>query len=221
MNHKLETLEVVTGTSPVAAVIWLHGLGADGSDFVPIVEQLNLPVATRFVFPHAPVRAVTINGGARMRAWYDILSMERTDVEDESGIRESAAAVAALIDAQVDAGIKAEQIFVAGFSQGGAIALFAGLRFPKPLAGILALSTYLPMPWTLEKERSTSNVAIPILMAHGSYDPVLPEALGKSSRQQLEAAGYAVEWQSYPMAHSVCNEEIIAIDRWFSSRLAV
>ena len=220
MNVELETLEVATGDAPEASIIWLHGLGADGNDFAPIVPQLRLPCDVRFVFPHAPIRAVTINNGVRMRAWYDVLSLERTDIEDESGIRDSASAVAALIDAERTRGIASTRIFVAGFSQGGAIALHQGLRHPERLAGILALSTYLPLGWTLDEERHSVNEGIPIFMAHGALDNVLPMSLGEVSRDALAQRGYNVEWQSYPMPHSVCPEEIADIGRWFTERLS-
>lgn len=220
MGAGLETIEIATGDAPEASIIWLHGLGADGNDFAPIAPQLGLPCDVRFVFPHAPIRAVTINNGARMRAWYDVLSLARTDIEDEAGIRESAAAVAALIDAERDRGIASERIFLAGFSQGGAIALHQGLRHPEPLAGILALSTYLPLSWTLDDEKHAANQNTPIFMAHGSVDNVLPEKLGLVSREALLQRGYGVEWQSYPMPHSVCPEEIADISRWLRTRLS-
>ena len=216
----LETVEITTGEPPAASVIWLHGLGADGHDFEPIAQELTLPVATRFIFPHAPVRAVTINLGAHMRAWYDILSLQRTDLEDEEGIAASAAAIDALIDAEVERGIPSERIVIAGFSQGGAIALHVALRRPSPLAGVLALSAYLPLATTLQLEKSPANAAIPILMAHGVHDPVVPEALGLSSRERLQGLGYEIEWYSYPMDHSVCAQEIVDVNRWLSARFA-
>ena len=215
----LETVEVATGEPPVASVIWLHGLGADGHDFASIVQELNLPVATRFVFPHAPVRAVTINQGARMRAWYDILSLERVDLEDEEGIYASAAAIDALIDAEVGRGIPTDKVVIAGFSQGGSIALHVALRYPSRLAGVLALSTYLPLATTLGAEKSPANASIPLFMAHGVHDPVVPEALGRSSRDCLRGLGYEVEWHSYPMEHSVCAQEVADISRWLHSQL--
>ena len=216
----LETVEITTGDPAVASVIWLHGLGADGHDFEPIVQELKLPVATRFVFPHAPVRPVTINLGARMRAWYDILSLQRTDLEDEKGIYASSAAVNALIAAEVERGIPADSVVMAGFSQGGAIALQVALRHPKRLAGVLALSTYLPLPSTLEAEKSPANSSIPIFMAHGADDAVVPESLGLSSREILQGQGYAVEWTSYSMAHSVCAQEVTDINSWLCRLLA-
>lgn len=220
MVEQLETVEITTGELPVASVIWLHGLGADGHDFEPIVQELSLPVAARFIFPHAPVRAVTINLGARMRAWYDILSLERTDLEDEAGIYASAAAVDALIDAEVERGIPTDRVVIAGFSQGGAIALHVALRHPSRLAGVMALSAYLPLPTTLSVEKSPANASIPLLMAHGVHDPVIPEALGLSSKDRLQQLGYEVEWYSYPMDHSVCPQEIADINRWLNGIFA-
>jgi len=218
--EQLETVEITTGELPVASVIWLHGLGADGHDFEPIVQELSLPVAARFIFPHAPVRAVTINLGARMRAWYDILSLERTDLEDEAGIYASAAAVDALINAEVERGIPTDRVVIAGFSQGGAIALHVALRHPSRLAGVMALSAYLPLPTTLSVEKSPANASIPLLMAHGVHDPVIPEALGLSSKDRLQQLGYEVEWYSYPMDHSVCPQEIVDINRWLNGIFA-
>ena len=219
MVDMLETVEVTTGEPAIAAVIWLHGLGADGHDFEPIVRELKLPVATRFVFPHAPVRSVTVNVGARMRAWYDILSMDRTDLEDEEGIYASAAAVSALIAAEVERGIPADRIVIAGFSQGGAIALHVALRYPQPLAGVLALSAYLPLARKLAAEKSEANAFIPVFMAHGADDATLLEALGLSSREAMQRQGYEIEWRSYRMGHSVCAEEIDDINRWLSRTL--
>lgn len=220
MTEKLEAVEISTGEAPAASIVWLHGLGADGNDFTPIVPELDLPCAVRFVFPHAPARAVTINMGARMRAWYDILSLQRTNLEDEAGIRDSAESVARLVERERGRGIEANRIVLAGFSQGGAIALHQGLRHPQRLAGILALSTYLPLGWTLQEERAVANEDVPIFMAHGAVDNVLPESLGLTSRAQLEEFGYSVEWHSYPMAHSVCPEEIADIGRWLNRVLS-
>jgi phospholipase/carboxylesterase len=216
----LETLEIPTGDSPVASVIWLHGLGADGNDFAPLVPELDLPVATRFVFPHAPVRAVTVNMGARMRAWFDIYSLERTEVVDEAGIEASTAAVAELIDNEIRSGVASENIIVAGFSQGGAIALHAALRYPQSLGGILALSTYLPLVSKLETGRSPANASIPLFLAHGTQDSVLPQAMGLAAKDRLLDFGYKVEWHSYEMAHSVCAEEVADINAWLTSRLS-
>ena len=214
----LQFLEITTGPAPRLAVIWLHGLGADGHDFEPIVPELGLPFAARFVFPHAPVRPVTINGGMAMRAWYDILGLDRSAAEDAAGIRASATAVTELIDHEIELGMPAERIVLAGFSQGGAIALQTALREPRRLGGVMALSTYLPLATTLAVERNVANAAVPIFMAHGQADNVLPLALGESSRRALEALDYRVEWHTYPIAHSVCFEEIVAIAAWLRAR---
>lgn len=213
----LDAIEVTTQDAPRLAVLWLHGLGADGSDFEPIVPELRLGLPVRFVFPHAPVRPVTINGGLEMRAWYDILGFDRRAKEDAAGIRASAAAVTELVEREIDRGMPSERIVLAGFSQGGAIALHTALRSPKPLAGALALSTYLPLAATLASERSAANASIPVFMAHGIDDPVLPLELAETSRRALEALGYAVDWHAYPMAHSVCMEEVRAIGAWLEA----
>jgi len=207
--------------SATASVIWLHGLGADGNDFVPIVPEFRLPagMAVRFVFPHAPVRPVTINNGMRMRAWYDILELSAGAAQDEAGIRESAAILAKFIQRERDAGIAAGRIVVAGFSQGGAIALHQALRHPERLAGVMALSTYLPLRTTFAAESASANRELPILMCHGSSDPVLPLRLGTSSRDLLRAAGYGIEWKEYPMQHQLCLEEIRDIATWLRARL--
>jgi phospholipase/carboxylesterase len=208
----MEAIEISTGSKPKAAVIWLHGLGADGHDFEPIVPELRLPEAlqVRFVFPHAPVRPVTINSGMRMRAWYDILQLGG-GAEDEAGIRASQALLEKLIDAEKAKGIEPRKIVIAGFSQGGAIALQTALRYPAPLAGVLALSTYLPLPGKLKEEMKEANHKTPIFMAHGSYDDIIPLPRAEQSRKLLEASGYQVEWHTYPMPHSVCAEEIAEI----------
>jgi phospholipase/carboxylesterase len=209
----LETVEIAAQGTAELAVIWLHGLGADGHDFEPIVPELRLHRGVRFVFPHAPIRPVTINGGAEMRAWYDILGFGAA-AEDDAGIRASAAAVARLVDREVARGVAAERIVLAGFSQGGAIALQLGLREPRRLAGVLALSTYLPLAATLARDKSAASAALPIFMAHGGHDPVIPLALAEASRRALEREGYAVDWHVYPMAHAVCAAEIAAIGDW-------
>jgi phospholipase/carboxylesterase len=209
----LETVETATRGASELAVIWLHGLGADGHDFEPIVPQLRLAIGARFVFPHAPIRPVTINGGLPMRAWYDIVGFDAA-AEDAAGIRASATAVARLVDREVERGIATEQIVLAGFSQGGAIALHLALREPRRLAGVLALSTYLPLAATIANEKSAANAALPIFMAHGSADPVIPLAHADASRRALEREGYAVDWHVYPMAHAVCLPEIEAIGAW-------
>jgi len=188
-------------------VIWLHGLGADGHDFEPIVPELRLPRAVRFVFPHAPVRPVTINNGMRMRAWYDIFQFGGGP-EDEKGIRESQGLLEQLIAAEKRKGIAAGKIVLAGFSQGGAIVLQTGLRYPERMAGIMALSTYLPIANTLDKEKNKINQDLPIFMAHGSYDDIIPLRRAEQSKDLLVKSGYPVEWRTYPMPHSVCPEEI-------------
>lgn len=206
----LQMLELQTSPTPTASVIWLHGLGADGYDFVPIVRELELLQAppARFVFPHAPTRPVTINGGHVMRAWYDILGTELVRREDESGIVDSHQRIEALIAREVERGTPRSRIVLAGFSQGGAITLQTGLRQKQPLAGLLALSSYLPLADRFDSERAPESLSVPIFMAHGRTDPVIPLARAVSSRDRLQAAGYAVEWHEYEMPHSVCAEEI-------------
>jgi len=211
-----EAVEIETGRAPLGAVIWLHGLGADGHDFEPIVPQLIRPgdKALRFVFPHAPIRPVTLNGGFAMRAWYDVSALDRRATEDEKGIRASQAAIENLIRRENARGIKSEHIVLAGFSQGGAMALFSGVRFPEKLAGIMGLSCYLPLANRLADERVAANDQTPIFLAHGSQDPVVSMALGEHARRQLEAAGYAVEWHVYTMPHAVCPQEVADIATW-------
>ena len=206
----LETVEVEPRRPADAAVLWMHGLGADGHDFESLVPELRLEAspAVRFVFPHAPVRPVTINGGHRMRAWYDIAGFDRRARTDEAGIRESAAALGGLVRRERERGIPAERIVVAGFSQGGAMALFLGPRWPERLGGVIALSTYLPLPDTLAKEAHPANAAVPLFQAHGSFDPVVPQALGEQAREKLRRLGYDVDWRSYPMPHSLCAQEV-------------
>ena len=206
----MEAIEIQTGSKPAASIIWLHGLGADGHDFEPIVPELKLAKPLRFVFPHAPARPVTINQGMRMRAWYDILQFGGGP-EDEAGIRASQRKIEELIAEEKEKGLPAAKIVMAGFSQGGAIALQTALRYPEPLAGVLALSTYLPQAASLQSERSSANQGIPIFMAHGRYDDIIPLPRAEASRKLLEAAGYPVEWHEYPMPHSVCAEEIADI----------
>ena len=215
----LPTVEISTGDAPQLAIIWLHGLGADGHDFEPIVPELALPFPARFVFPHAPVRPITVNGGMEMRGWYDILGFGVNVRQDAAGIRDSATAVTRLIDREIERGLTASQIVLAGFSQGGAIALHTALREPRSLAGVLALSTYLPLGDSFAAERSAANAGVPIFMAHGSADPLLPLALAEASRRTLEGLGYAVDWHVYPMPHSVCVEEIAAIAAWLAPRV--
>jgi len=213
MSTPIPALELLTGEAPRGAVIWLHGLGADGWDFLPIVHELGLPedLPLRFVFPHAPRRPVTINNGTVMRAWYDIAldGLERRT--DEAGVRASAAIVDALIAREVARGTPARQIVLAGFSQGGVIVQHAGLRQRERLGGILALSTYLALPEKLAAEASPANATTPIFMAHGTQDNVIPLALAERSRQQLVDHHYPVEWHTYPMAHSVAHEELRAL----------
>jgi phospholipase/carboxylesterase len=218
----LPSIELETGAHPDASVVWLHGLGADGNDFVPIVEEMRLPssLSLRFVFPHAPVRAVTLNNGFRMRAWYDIVPGDLRNRVDISGVRTSQSQVEALMAREVERGVDARRIVLAGFSQGGAIALYAGLRHAQRLAGIVALSTYVVQPETLVAEASAANRDVPIFMAHGTADPMIPVALGEASRRALEAAGYAVEWHTYPMPHSVVWEEIEAVSAFLARVLA-
>jgi phospholipase/carboxylesterase len=208
-------------TAPDAAVIWLHGLGADGFDFVPIVEELRLPstLAVRFIFPQARPRPVTINNGFVMRAWYDITSLGPDRVEDEAGIRQSAAVVRGYIEKENARGIASERIVIAGFSQGGAIAFQAALRYPQRLGGVMALSTYLPLRESLVKEATPENRDVPILICHGVRDPMVPAALGTASRDLLQSFGYPVEWKTYPMEHSVCMEEVLDISKWLQARL--
>jgi phospholipase/carboxylesterase len=204
-----------------ASVIWLHGLGADGHDFEAIVPELNLDdsLGIRFIFPNAPVRPVTINGGMAMRAWYDVKSPNLRELEDAESITESQELITQYINAEIDKGIPATKIILAGFSQGGAITLHTGLRFTERLAGLLALSTYLPLPGKLDKEAS-ANKDIPIFMAHGIADPVIPVDQGKASSQTLIDKGYEVVWQEYMMQHAVCLEEINAIATWIKKILS-
>ena len=210
------------GTTATSAVIWLHGLGADGFDFVPIVSELRLPPAlsTRFIFPHAAPRPVTINNGFVMRAWYDITGFGPDRAEDDVGIRESDGVVRKYIEQQIAQGIPAGKIVIAGFSQGGAIAFQTGLRYPQRLAGIMALSTYLPLRGSLANEASAMNRDVPILMCHGTHDGVVPPSLGEASRDILLSLGYRVDWRSYPMAHQVCLEEVMDISKWLHDRLS-
>ncbi len=207
---ELQTVDVETGPAPDASVIWMHGLGADAHDFEPAVPMLHLDSgrALRFVFPNAPVRPVTINGGLEMRAWYDLVSATRDAPEDEAGIRASARAIETLIQRERDRGIVAERIVMAGFSMGGAMALFTALRYPEKLAGVLALSTYLPIAKIVMAEVSAANAGLPIFMGHGQSDDVVSFNFARKSRQHLHQMGYPVEWHEYPMAHSVIPEEL-------------
>jgi len=221
-NPLLETIQIETAPNPTVAVIWLHGLGADGNDFVPIVRELDLrgcpPI--RFVFPHAPTMPVTINNGYVMRAWYDILEMDLVRREDEVGLRNSQALVEQLIAQEKARGIPANRIILAGFSQGCAMTLQTGLRHPEKLAGLLALSGYLPIHTTVADERHSANHDTPIFLAHGRGDPIIPIARAEKSRDILLELGYQVEWHEYMMPHSVCEEEIEDIGAWIKRILA-
>ncbi len=224
MSKLLETIEIETAPNPRASVIWLHGLGADGNDFVPMVPELglrNFP-GIRFIFPHAPMMPVTINSGYVMRAWYDVTPGDlegRQRQADENGVRASQAAIGKLIAHENQRGIAARDIILAGFSQGGAIALHTGLRHRERLAGVMALSTYLPLADTLPAEASAQNKDVPIFYAHGTDDPVIPFAMATASRERLGVLGYRVEWHEYPMQHSVCLEEVQAIGAWLRGAL--
>lgn len=221
MPDLLPAEELETAPNPSASVIWLHGLGADGNDFVPIVPQLGLPpaLALRFVFPHAPVRPVTINNGVRMRAWYDIAAADLSNRADIAGVRQSQGQIEALIAREKARGVPAARIVLAGFSQGGAIALYAGLRHAERLAGIMALSAYLMRAESLPSEGAAANRDVPIFMAHGSADPVVRFEWGLASRRALEANGNPVEWHAYRIEHSVCLEEVQAIGAWLAKLL--
>ncbi len=220
----LETIELETGPNPTAAVIWMHGLGADGNDFVPIVNELDLSGAPsiRFIFPHAPAIPVTINNGYVMRAWYDVSPGDLesgTKRADEKGVRKSQAEIGQLIAREVERKILSKNIVLAGFSQGGAIALQTALRYPDKLAGVMALSCYLPCADSFAAEAAPANAKTPVLIAHGTQDPVVPYAMGKNSNDVLVKAGYAVQWREYPMPHSVCLEEVRDIGTWLTSAL--
>jgi phospholipase/carboxylesterase len=217
----LPAIEHETAANPTHSVIWLHGLGADGNDFAPIVPELVDPEwpALRFVFPHAPVRPVTINNGMSMRAWYDITGFDLESRQDEAGIRASIAATEALIAREHERGVPSERIILAGFSQGGAIALSAGVRHAQTLAGIVALSTYLPISATVVAERDAANATTPIFWGHGTADPVVVLPRGTDSRDLLQGLGYTVDWHTYPMAHAVCADEINDLRHWLGQRL--
>lgn len=221
MNSTLPFVEVLHGNKPDALVVWLHGLGDSGNGFAPIVPELKLPsnLSVRFVFPHAPVRPVTINNGMQMRAWYDIKSLDFENRADSEGVKDSAAQVKSLIEEEIEKGMPPERIILAGFSQGGVIAYQLGLRFEQKLGGILALSTYLCQPELLEQQRHPANQNTDILIAHGLYDEVIPCALGKAAFERIEALGYPVQWRDYPMQHNVCMEEIQDVSQWLQTRL--
>lgn len=220
---KLQTLEHQTGASPVASLIMLHGLGADGHDFEPLVQEIDLGAVgpVRWVFPHAPVRPVTINGGMSMRAWYDILGLDFTRRgEDEPGLRESLEAVRGVLAQERSRGMASERIVLAGFSQGCAMALLTGLRHPEPLAGIVGLSGYLPRAAQTASERSEQNARTRLFMAHGRQDPVVPYAAGLGARDVLQALGHEVQWHGYDMPHAVCAEELQDLQQWLVALLA-
>ena len=222
MSTKLEVIELESGKKPTISIIVLHGLGADGTDFVPVAQELKLdPVGeVRYVFPHAPVMPVTINGGMSMRAWYDIVGTEIDRREDERGLRTSQAMVEALIEREIERGTEAARIVLMGFSQGCAMTLMAGLRFGQRLAGLVGLSGYLPLAAVTEAERHSANRDTPIFLAHGSADQVIPIARATASRDALKALGHPVEWHEYPMPHSVSAEEIADLNRWLLTTLA-
>lgn len=217
----LPSIQIETAANPRHAVIWLHGLGADGHDFEPIVPDLvdRAWPALRFVFPNAPMRPITINGGMSMRAWYDISGQEIAQRQDEVGIRAAIGLLDELIEREVARGVVSENILLAGFSQGGAIVLSGGIRHPHKLAGIIALSTYLPMAEKTDAEASAANRITPLFMAHGKLDPTISHALGEMSRDYLKQRGYAIDWHTYPMAHQVCAEEIADLKHWIGERL--
>lgn len=217
----LPCVEIEPRAKARSAVIWLHGLGADGHDFPPIVPELGLApeLAVRWVFPHAPAIPVTLNGGMVMPAWYDIRGLDLRTRHDEAGIRLSARRIEALVERERERGIASERIFLAGFSQGGAIAAHVALRFPEPLGGLVMLSTYLVLPETLTDERAAANASIPIFQAHGTHDPMVPIGRGEAACELLRALGYPVEWHAYPMLHQVCLEEIQDLGAWFAERL--
>ncbi len=219
MSGNLANITIESGKTPRHSIIWLHGLGADGHDFEPVVDELRLPCAVRYVFPHAPMRPVTINGGFVMRAWYDIAGQSIEAAQDDAGIRASQADIEALIAREVALGIAPRNIFLAGFSQGGAIALHTALRRKEPLGGVLALSAYLPLADAARAEAQPESRATPVFMAHGRSDTVVPCRLGATSREALEKLGYEVEWHEYEMPHSVCDAELRDIEAWLSARL--
>jgi phospholipase/carboxylesterase len=220
VRESAEGLEVETGPSPQTSVIWLHGLGADGSDFVPIVPALRLSAPVRFVFPHAPARPITINGGMVMRAWYDVLTLEGERREDEPGIRESARRVEGLIAAEAARGVAAARVILAGFSQGGAMALHVGLRHTARLRGLLALSAYLPLAHAVAAEASPAGRGTPVLLAHGAQDPLIPLARARAARDAVTALGCPVEYREYPIGHSVSDAEIGDVAAWLAGRVA-
>ena len=222
MTHEnLKSVESCTGSPVSGSVIWLHGLGADGHDFEPIVPQLRpANVHLRFVFPHAPVRPVTINNGITMPAWFDITGLERRSRQDEAGIREAESQIQQLVRRENERGISTDSIVLAGFSQGAALALHTALRFPERLAGIIGLSTYLPLAWTIDAEALEANRNTPIFLGHGTLDPLVSVTLGSEARDFLRARGFTVEWKTYPIDHSVCPEEIEHIREFLGNALS-
>lgn len=217
----LDFIEHKTSDNPTHAIIWLHGLGADGNDFVPMVEAIQLPAhaSLHFIFPHAPAMPVTLNGGMVMPAWYDIYSLDREAKQDAAGIKKSAAQIEQLIDYLMAAGYKSEQIFIAGFSQGGAMALYTGLCYPKRLAGIIALSCYLPIADEFEKNRSEANNNTPIFLAAGEIDPVVPIHFSRQSKRKLLSLNYQIAWHHYPMEHQVCPQEVADLQAWLEKQI--
>ena len=216
---QVDAIEISTGENPAWSIIFLHGLGADGHDFAPLPGQMSLPVAVRFVFPHATVAPVTINGGLSMPAWYDILTLDWNGPEDAAGVRNSARGLQRLIKREAERGIPSNRVFVGGFSQGGSVALYTGPRHPDPLAGIIGLSTWMPQPATLAAENSAANRSLPVFMAHGTYDPTVPARFGARSRDQLRDQGHDVDWHTYPLEHAVCAQEIADFNDWLAARL--
>ena len=222
MNNFLESITIPSVQAAIGSVIWLHGLGSDGHDFSDIIPHLTLPqdLHLRFIFPHAPIRSVTLNSNIRMHAWYDIYSLSDLTREDEEGIMQTQQSINQLIEKEVSKGIPSHRVILAGFSQGGAVALYTGLRYLKPLMGIVALSTYLPLANQLASETSIVNKKMPIFMAHGDFDPILPLTSGKKILQFLSQLGYSVEWHNYAMGHQVCHKEIKAIGKWLTKRFS-
>ncbi len=219
----LPAIEIETGANPTFALIWLHGLGADGNDFVPIINELEVASQTsiRFIFPHAPERPVSINSGYKMRAWYDIYHPDFNNYQDEAGILDSKNVIDALIERQLQLGIASQHIVLAGFSQGGAMALHVGLHQANRLGGIMALSSYLPFAEPLSSKATAVNASIPIFMAHGTYDTVIPLSLAIASKEKLVAAHFSVDWHEYPIAHTVSQQEIIDINHWLQRILVI
>lgn len=221
IENNLSSIEVEENPPVNKSIIWLHGLGADGSDFVPLIPELQLPpsLGIRFIFPHAPVMPVTINNSYEMRAWFDIYALDINSKIDTQGINRSVTSIEQLISAEINRGIDTRHIIIAGFSQGATVALMTALQYEKPLGGVIALSGYLPMADTLFKNATDANRQLPIFLAHGTEDPIVPYALGKATYAALKQANYPISWHSYPMPHSVCGEEILAISQWIQKVL--